>query len=125
MPNSSYFLLEYNVEIVNDCDSKKNETRNIEQFQHFIKNKIYYEESMLHRTIPAIIFKHLKQKGYHGYKIKFWNIDVICCTFVEQDGVEILEYGETMIPVEKMQTFISKYEQMFNCNKFPSYLNMS
>lgn len=56
MPNSPYFLLEYNVEIVNDCDSKKNENRNIEQFQHFIKNKIYYEESMLHRTIPAIIF---------------------------------------------------------------------
>lgn len=44
---------------------------------------------------------------------------------VEQGGVEILEYEETMILVEKIQTFISKYEQMFNCNKFPSYLNMS
>ncbi|WP_295645743.1 hypothetical protein [uncultured Holdemanella sp.] len=44
---------------------------------------------------------------------------------VEQGGVEILEYEETMILVEKIQTFINKYEQMFNCNKFPSYLNMS
>lgn len=124
MSNSSYFLLEYNVEIVNDCDNKKNETRNIEQFQHVIKNKIYYEESMLYRTIPAIIFKNLKQKGYHGYKIKLWDIDVIRCSFVEQDGVEILEYEETVISAEKMQTFINKYEQMFNCNKFPSYLNV-
>ena len=65
MNNSPYFLLEYGVEIVNL--PKTDENRNIEQFQHFIRNKIYWEESMLYRTIPALIFENLQKKGYNDY----------------------------------------------------------
>lgn len=37
MNNSQYFLLEYGVEIINL--PKTDENRNIEQFQHLIRNK--------------------------------------------------------------------------------------
>lgn len=122
MNNSPYFLLEYGVEIVNL--PKTDENRNIEQFQHFIRNKIYWEESMLYRTIPALIFENLQKKGYNDYKIRLRDIEVISCTFVEQHGIEVIEYGESMIAAERMRIFANKYSQMFNCNKFPSYLNV-
>lgn len=122
MNNSPYFLLEYGVEIINL--PKTYENRNIEQFQHFIRNKIYWEESMLCRIIPALIFENLQKKGYNNYKIRLRDIEVIRCTFVEQHGIEVIEYGESMISAERMQIFANKYSQMCNCNKFPSYLNV-
>lgn len=44
--------------------------------------------------------------------------------FLLEYGAEIVQCGESMIAVERMHIFANKYSQMFNCNKFPSYLNI-